>query len=193
MRPRPASRHAGVTAWPDPMRLAAPACLVLLAVLASGCASTGAVPRPFPVPGSPPPGSPAPDEVLVPPAAPGGLSIADTALALRGVPYRAGGTDPAGFDCSGLVHYVLARHGRAAPRVVRDQYDMGRAVALRDLQPGDLVFFRIGSRQVSHVGIAIDGEQFVHAPNARGVVRVESIRAEYWARRFAGARRVDDP
>ena len=174
-----------------PVRDHAPAALVvLLAALASGCASSGAVPRPFPVPGAPParstPPAAAPFELR-------GLALADTALSLRGVPYRPGGSDPSGFDCSGLVHYVLAQHGVWAPRVVRDQYALGRAVGSADLQPGDLLFFRTEGRQVSHVGIAIDGERFVHAPSARGVVRVESVRSEYWSRRFAGARRIEEP
>jgi cell wall-associated NlpC family hydrolase len=161
---------------------------LLLIVLGSaavdaGCASSGVVPRPFPVPSGP-------DAVSVPAALPDGQAIASTALALRGVPYRAGGAGPTGFDCSGLVQYVLARHGLASPRVVREQYRIGRSVKRRDLGPGDLVFFRIGSRHVTHVGVAIGGDRFVHAPSGRGAVRVESLEADYWRRRFAGARRV---
>jgi murein DD-endopeptidase len=180
------SRDDGALARGGPvttrMRVGRLSALVTLAALAAGCASSGAVPRPFPVPGPSPTGTRVPLE---------GAAIAGTALGLRGVPYRLGGADPSGFDCSGLVRYVLAQHGIASPRVVRDQFTLGRAVRLRDLQPGDLVFFRVGSRSVSHVGVALGGDRFVHAPRERGTVRVESLTADYWVRRFAGARRVE--
>jgi cell wall-associated NlpC family hydrolase len=157
-------------------------------MFAAGCASSGAVPRPFPTPGSPPPAVPAP----FPSAAGDGYAIAGTALALQGIPYRSGGEDLSGFDCSGLVQYVLQQHHIAYPRVVRDQYEAGRQISADDIQPGDLLFFVTEGRDVSHVGIAIGGDQFVHAPNARGVVRVDSLSAQYWRDRFAGARRAVD-
>jgi NlpC/P60 family protein len=161
--------------------------LTLLAMFAAGCASSGAVPRPFPTPGGSPPAPPAP----FPSAAGDGYAIAGTALALQGIPYRSGGEDPSGFDCSGLVQYVLQQHRIAYPRVVRDQYEAGRRISENDIQPGDLLFFVTEGRDVSHVGIAIGGDQFVHAPNARGVVRVDSLGAPYWRDRFVGARRAD--
>jgi cell wall-associated NlpC family hydrolase len=161
------------------------AALALLAALATGCASSGAVPRPFPTPGEAPASS-------SPSAGPiDGYGIAGTALALQGIPYRSGGTDPSGFDCSGLVQYVLQQHQIAWPRVVRDQFDAGRRIREEDIRPGDLVFFVTEGRDVTHVGIAIGGDQFVHAPNARGVVRVESLSAPYWRDRFVGARRAE--
>ena len=120
-----------------------------------------------------------------------GFAVATTALALQGVPYRLGGDDPAGFDCSGLVQYVFAQHGRALSRVVRQQYGEGRRVDATEVRPGDLVFFVTDGHHVSHVGIAIGGDRFVHAPNSRGVVRVESLGSEYWSRHFVGARRVE--
>jgi cell wall-associated NlpC family hydrolase len=161
------------------------ATLVVCVGLAAGCASAGGGgrPRPFPTPGSPP------STDRVPVGSGAGASIATTALSYQGVPYRPGGSDPAGFDCSGLVQYVLARHGISWPRVVRDQYDAGYEIGPNDLQPGDLLFFATESRRVSHVGIAIGGDRFVHAPNARGVVRVESLSSSYWLDRYVGARR----
>ena len=115
-----------------------------------------------------------------------------TALGFRGVPYRNGGSDPSGFDCSGFVQYVFARHGTVLPREVRDQYGVGRKVSMNEVKSGDLLFFQTVSRGASHVGMAIGGDQFVHAPSSRGVVRVERFTASYWARRFVGARRVSD-
>jgi cell wall-associated NlpC family hydrolase len=170
------------------------AALVLAAVLVTGCASSGAVPKPFPgattagVPATEPPpriaeSSPAPD-------AAGALALA-TALELRGVPYRNGGSDPSGFDCSGLVQWVFAQNGRALPREVREQYRFGREVDTDDVRPGDLLFFDTGSHGASHVGIALDRETFVHAPSSNGVVRVERYTSAYWSRRYLGARRVE--
>src|SRR5262245_14710457 len=119
-------------------------------LLAGGCASTGAVPSPFPRPGGAPPATaPAPpDTSSTPPsAAPApapaldGYSIAGTALALRGAPYRDGGGDPGGFDCSGFVWYVFGQHGVKVPRTVGNQYRSERDVPADRIEPGDLVFF----------------------------------------------------
>jgi cell wall-associated NlpC family hydrolase len=168
---------------------------ILIALLAGACASSGN-PRPRPFPGAPaPPGStpspPAEAPVVIPPVAVAPSAIVDTAMKLRGVPYRNGGSDPSGFDCSGFVQWVFAKNGVLLPREVREQYGAGQKVGLRDVQPGDLVFFQTVSRGVSHVGVVIGADQFVHAPSSTGVVRVERFTANYWARRFVGARRID--
>jgi cell wall-associated NlpC family hydrolase len=111
-------------------------------------------------------------------------------LSLRGAPYRNGGSTPEGFDCSGLVQYVFGLYGVAVPRETREQFRIGRSVSRHDLAPGDLVFFSTVAPGASHVGIAIGGDQFVHAPNSNGVVRVERLSADYWNRRYIGARRT---
>lgn len=116
--------------------------------------------------------------------------LIQTAMDFLGVPYRNGGSDPSGFDCSGLVQWVFARHGTMLPREAKDQYRIGRGVDLRDVQPGDLIFFETVSRGASHVGIVIGEGRFIHAPNSNGVVRVEPYTANYWIRRYVGARRV---
>ena len=168
-----------------------------LAVALTGCASSGVVytPRPFPKPGgttatpaSPPstPGHPAPH-----PGSGGGYALSSTALSLRGAPYRNGGIDPAGFDCSGFVKYVFGQNGVNVPREVRDQFRVGKGVDRDRLEPGDLVFFTTVAPGASHVGIAIGGDQFVHAPSERGVVRVEQLSTQYWSSRFVGAKRVN--
>jgi peptidoglycan DL-endopeptidase LytE len=165
----------------------------ILIALASACASSGARPQPFPVPAGAP--TPAPIAEGMPesmPALRDGYAIARTALALRGLPYRLGGADTRGFDCSGLVQYVFAINGLGMPRVVRDQYRYGTPVDLDALEPGDLVFFETAGGEVSHVGIAIGGDKFVHAPNARGLVRVNRLTTGYWADRVVGARRLLD-
>jgi cell wall-associated NlpC family hydrolase len=117
------------------------------------------------------------------------IAVAGTALSLRGAPYRNGGTTPEGFDCSGFVQYVYRLHGVAVPRETREQFRLGRSLKREALVPGDLVFFTTVAPGASHVGIVIGPDQFVHAPSERGVVRVERLSAEYWNRRYVGARR----
>ena len=157
---------------------------VLASAIVAGCASGGGVPRPQPFPGADRP----------PPASTDTAASADliaTAMALRGTPYRNGGTEPSrGFDCSGFVQWVFAQHGTSLPRETRAQYDEGKKLDRDDVQAGDLVFFETVSRGPSHVGIALGAGQFVHAPSSRGVVRVESYTSGYWASRWVGARRV---
>lgn len=169
-----------------------------LCTLASACASSGATPRPFPVPGGAAvPGVEAPPIEAPRAGAPGtaldGISVAHTALALRGIRYRPGGTGPdVGFDCSGLVQYVYAQYGVSLPRLARDQFGAGEPVPSDRIAPGDLVFFETEGDTVSHVGIAVGGDQFVHAPNSRSAVRISSLDTPYWRDRFRGVRRVMD-
>ena len=189
--------------------------ILIVASTFAACASSGTVytPQPFPMPGGnggtvaipAPPDPVAPPVAAIPgsvprpaPSNPGepsgsnanGYALSGTALALRGAPYRDGGIDPSGFDCSGFVRYVYEQHGVAVPRQVRDQFRIGKNVDRDDLEPGDLVFFSTIAPGASHVGIMIGGDQFVHAPSERGVVRVESLGAQYWASRYIGAKRV---
>jgi cell wall-associated NlpC family hydrolase len=165
------------------MRLAVP---LLLTLIAGGCASSGAVPAPFPTPGPRPverPANPADPAAPYPP-------VVGTALSLQGVPYRNGGMDPSGFDCSGFVTYVFAQQGFAVPRTVTEQYDAGRQVSPDAMTPGDLVFFSTIAPGPSHVGIAVSADEFVHAPSSNGVVRVERLTTPYWSARFVGIRRI---
>jgi cell wall-associated NlpC family hydrolase len=172
--------------------------IVLLVVGTAACASTGAVPQPFPVPNGPavpaPPEPTAEATTPAPPAKADGYEISGAALSLRGVPYRKGGSDPSGFDCSGFVWYVFDQRGVRVPRTVSEQFHVGTEVDPQDLRAGDLVFFdtiNTGVRQLAtHVGIVIGSDQFVHAPSSTGEVRVERLASSYWAPRFIGARRV---
>ena len=169
------------------------------------------MPRPFPTPGgtaarrapAPADGPSAPvgpaspvapsASAPAPPASREGLdgyALTGTALALRGTPYRNGGGDPSGFDCSGFTQYVFAQHGFTLPRDVRAQYRVGKSVKPEELAAGDIVFFTTTESGPSHVAIAIGGDEFVHAPSSAGVVRVEHLSSSYWSPRFLGARRV---
>jgi cell wall-associated NlpC family hydrolase len=163
------------------------------AALSGACASRGATPHPFPTPGSvsrPAASAPPPSEPESSRAAISEYDVVGTALDLRGVPYKNGGTDPGGFDCSGFTQYVFAKYGVSLPREVRDQFNTGTPVDRKTLEPGDRIFFTTTEPGASHVGIAVGGDEFVHAPSTSGVVRVERLSSSYWAPRFIGGRRV---
>jgi cell wall-associated NlpC family hydrolase len=168
------------------MRIAGRVLVVAVCAALGACASRGAVPRPFPAP----PGGAPPVAATLPPAlaSPAVTALLATAQRLAGIPYRNGGSDPAGFDCSGYVQYVFAQHGVMLPRTVERLASAGSRVELP--APGDLLFFATSGRTASHVGIALGDDWFIHAPSSRGVVRVERLSASYWSRRYLEARRV---
>jgi murein DD-endopeptidase len=118
-----------------------------------------------------------------------GIPIARSAAQLVGAPYHFGGADLQGFDCSGLAVYVYGRVGVEIPRTASEQQRAARPVALDSLSPGDLVFFRIHSRHVNHVGIYVGGDRFIHAPRSGGTVSYGNISAGYYHKHFAGAGR----
>lgn len=117
------------------------------------------------------------------------------ALLSLGIEYRNGGRAPnQGFDCSGLVaHVFLEAYNIRLPHNARAQSEFGVAVALAELEPGDLVFYNTLDRPFSHVGIYLGDDRFVHAPKSGSSVRVESLRTSYWSSRFNGARRIHPP
>lgn len=113
------------------------------------------------------------------------------ALQYKGKPYRYGGMSSRGFDCSGFTSYIYARLGKRLPHNSAAQSKVGRPVSRSQLKQGDLVFFRTrGGRRVSHVGIYIGNNQFVHASSGRGRVRVDTLGSGYYHQRYVGARRV---
>ena len=119
-----------------------------------------------------------------------GATMAALAVSLVGTPYQFGGADAAGFDCSGLALYVHARVGLAIPRTASEQQHAALPVPLAALAPGDLVFFRVHSRHVDHVGVYAGGGRFVHAPRAGGAVAFGELgEGGYYRARVAGAGR----
>ncbi|HIC7209047.1 C40 family peptidase [Burkholderia stabilis] len=121
--------------------------------------------------------------------------ISIQAMSLVGVPYRWGGNTPtSGFDCSGLVRYVI---GRAAdvnlPRTTADMSGRGVSIEPDQVAPGDLIFFNTTGRPHSHVGIYVGKLRFVNAPSTGGTVRLDYLTNPYWAKRFDGIRRVAPP
>jgi len=115
---------------------------------------------------------------------------ADHALAMVGAPYRYGGIDPEGFDCSGLVQYSFRKIGMSLPRDTRSLRKIGVQIDLDDLAKGDLVFFDQEGKKSSHVGIYLGGGSFVHAPSTGGKVRADKIHLAYWRKHFTEARRI---
>jgi hypothetical protein len=121
--------------------------------------------------------------------------ISIQAMALVGVPYRWGGNTPdAGFDCSGLVRYVVDRAASVnLPRTTAEMSGRGEAVEPGEVAPGDLIFFNTTGRPHSHVGIYVGKLRFVNAPSTGGTVRLDYLTNPYWAKRFDGIRRVAPP
>ncbi len=124
-------------------------------------------------------------------AAPAGQQIVDFALQYLGCPYVWGGNGPNCFDCSGLTKYVYANFGYSLNRTASAQLSNGVPVSRSELQPGDLVFFNTHrvSTPVSHVGIYIGGDRFVHASTNSYAVEIDSLSGHY-ANTYVYARRI---
>jgi probable lipoprotein NlpC len=123
-------------------------------------------------------------------------SVVATARTYTGTPYRWGGTNRKGMDCSGLLITSFRSAGLEIPRTSREQIRMGSPVKLKKLQPGDLVFFsaRKSRRKVTHVGLVTEirgsgNIQFIHASSSRGVIE-SNIYSTYYESRLITARRI---
>jgi cell wall-associated NlpC family hydrolase len=122
--------------------------------------------------------------------------VLPTAERYLGVPYKWGGTSPkTGFDCSGFVQYVFAKHGASLPRTSREMASSGRRLRPEwsALQPGDLVMFAEPGERISHVAIYAGKRRIIHASSSGGHVRYDALdtkRGKWFARRLVAARRV---
>ncbi len=125
-----------------------------------------------------------------------GANAVETALAVRGTPYRWGGSDTNGFDCSGLIQYAYGEAGMALPRRSVEQAAAGRSVgtAIADLAPGDiLVFGREPGGPVTHVGLYVGDGRFIHS--ATGGTQISRLAADdpagrWWFARWNDSRRL---
>ena len=115
--------------------------------------------------------------------------ILKTAAQYKGVPYVFGGTTPRGFDCSGYVQYVFARHGIRLTRTADTQAREGKFVSKKNLKPGDLVFFTTYEPGASHVGIYAGNNLFWNATSSRGIM-LSNLTDSYWGPRYYTARRI---
>jgi hypothetical protein len=115
--------------------------------------------------------------------------LAKTAESFIGVPYQWGGvSSQRGFDCSGLTMAVYGLNGLNLPRTSQAQYSKGTYVQGGNLSKGDLVFFAISGKGVSHVGIYVGGNAFIHAPGSGKRVRKDTLSNGYYKKRYRGAR-----
>lgn len=116
------------------------------------------------------------------------------ALGYAGVSYRRGGASPErGFDCSGFVRYIFDHaDGVMLPHSANAISRLGNRIRMTELLPGDLVFFHIMRNTVSHVGIYLGNDQFIHASSTQaGSVMVSNLNDHYWTKHFSLARRID--
>jgi cell wall-associated NlpC family hydrolase len=131
-----------------------------------------------------------PAKLVMPEIAEGdGSSVLEAAAHFLGRPYRFGAAGTDSFDCSGFVLYVYGTVGIDLPHSAQEQFGLGDAVTRDELEPGDLVFF--GERRVTHVGIFVGNDKFVHAATRPGRVQVDSLADGYYASVFRGARRIE--
>jgi cell wall-associated NlpC family hydrolase len=145
--------------------------IVLLIVwIVSGCATIRKEP-PLPEPSKP--------EVR--------KEIVKTALSFKGRPYKKKAKGPGAFDCSGFVQYVYKKAKINLPPSTKEQSEIGKKIPLKEVSPGDLVFFR--TIRVFHVGIMLNKKEFIHSSTLKGVT-IDRIDAEYWKKKRAYFRRV---
>lgn len=109
-----------------------------------------------------------------------------------GVKYCLGGSSENCIDCSAFTQIILKDvYGVGLPRTAQEQYKVAVSIDLNELQEGDLVFFKTGSksRQISHVGVFLLNNKFVHASTSSGVM-ISDLNDSYWIQHFKGCGRV---
>lgn len=120
-----------------------------------------------------------------------GDEIALRAIALVGKPYRYGGADLQGFDCSGMVYFIHQALGFEVPRTAAEQQHAALRVAKSELRPGDLLFFKTTrSKRVSHVGVYVGDNRFVHAPQSGKLIELKTLDDQYYGPRFISSGRL---
>jgi len=122
-----------------------------------------------------------------------GDEVALRAISQVGTPYRYGGADLDGFDCSGLVYFIHRELGMTVPRTAAEQYAASKPVNVRSLAPGDLLFFRTTrGKRITHVAIYAGGGRFVHAPQTGRTIELRDLQDDYYGPRLVGAGRLYD-
>jgi cell wall-associated NlpC family hydrolase len=181
----------------------APILVLLLLWHLSGCS---AVPPEAPIASMSPPAAENVQDSTDPagrselPEEPAGLSamgstgerVLEIARQFVGVPYRKGGASPTGFDCSGLVFFSYLQAGFTVPRTSASQHQAAHAVPFDALRPGDLLFFQVKSKRVSHVGIFVEENLFLHAASPGKGVIFSRLDEPFWKKRLVGAGRFGD-
>ena len=118
----------------------------------------------------------------------GALKLIDEWFGTR---YRLGGSSKSGIDCSALMQvFFTALYGVTLPRTAKEQYNTSRKISRTELKEGDLVFFNT-TGGISHVGMYLQNNKFVHASTSGGVT-ISDLFEDYWTKRFVGVGRVED-
>lgn len=115
------------------------------------------------------------------------------AMGLIGLSYIYGGNNPEqGLDCSAFMQYIFKQSMKVSlPRTSAEQANVGSHVERSQIQPGDMVFFRtVGGSRISHVGMYIGNDRFIHAPRTGKNIEITSLSSKYWGSKYATARRV---
>jgi len=120
-------------------------------------------------------------------------SMIHYAYEYMGIPYKWGGTDETGFDCSGYTRHVFLYKGIQLPRVSKDQYNYAKKINKKRAFMGDLVFFSEGNG-ISHVGILVnkvnESKKMIHSSSSKGISVVDIEASDYWSKRIVGFGRV---
>ncbi|MCZ4318484.1 C40 family peptidase [Aequorivita viscosa] len=116
------------------------------------------------------------------------------AKTFQGTRYKYGGTTEAGMDCSGLVCTAFEKENISLPRISRDMATKGILISFKDIEEGDLVFFKTSRRNtINHVGLVVESKRgevkFIHATTSAGVI-ISSLDEAYWKKAFVEVRRV---
>jgi len=122
-------------------------------------------------------------------------NVVDYSKRYIGTPYKYGGTTSAGMDCSGLIQLSFMQYGVELPRTSRDMSKTGKKLKLKQVDVGDLVFFKISKnrRRINHVGLVVkktpETIDFIHSSSSRGVM-ISSINNPFWKKNYVKSRRV---
>lgn len=122
-------------------------------------------------------------------------AVINNALEFEGVRYRYGGTTHKGMDCSGLIYVSFKKENINLPRITHDMARRGTPLEIKQVQEGDLLFFKTGKRRtkINHVGLVTEKNDkeiiFIHSTTSRGVIR-SSLDETYWNKAFVSAKRI---
>ncbi|MBL6957049.1 MAG: C40 family peptidase [Chlorobium phaeobacteroides] len=118
------------------------------------------------------------------------IELLENISSLLGIEYHYGGQSVTGFDCSGFVNYIYKDTFKAyLPRTSQELARRGKKISLQNLKRGDLVFFRLNSSRINHVGIYLENNLFAHASSSRGVT-MTSLNNGYYKKHFVKALRL---
>lgn len=121
-------------------------------------------------------------------------NIIDFAKTFQGTRYKFGGTTKAGMDCSGLVYTAFQTQDITLPRISREMATKGILISFKDIEEGDLVFFKTSKKNtITHVGLVVESKRgevkFIHSTTQAGVI-ISSMDEDYWKKAFVTVRRV---